>query len=154
MDLKKNKKKIILLAILVAICVLLMLVSSMQKKQHTTAPQQPATTLEEEQPTESEGLDVQAFWDEVDRQQSPLPRRDYDGTGTEPATIGSTRPTASDEFLESLSPYPSPSYVSPNEDSLIYRKGIYKRVGFVEEKKPVNDTVIIDGKAYVPVGNR
>lgn len=45
--------------------------------------------------------------------------------------------------------YPSPSFVSANEDTLVYRNGLYVKVEDIFPEESVPDTIEVEGTRYV-----
>lgn len=140
MDFKKNKKMVILFGATALICIILLAFSSQMKKKQAATKSK--ANMEKTQ--QSEENSMKAAWDEIDKAQSLIDDKD-DFSQQKTIDILANE----DADISKLSIYPSPSYVSEEEDTVIYKKGIYKRVGFVKEKPKVQDTIIVDGKAYV-----
>lgn len=138
----KNKKKVIIFAAAAAVCIILYIFSSVVKKRTPATIQEPATETTVQQET-GDAFAILSGWEDDGGAQAPA---------VDTVLADGSAAAMEERYVSSLSRYPAPSYVSENEDSLIFRNGIYRRVGFVEEPKPANDTVIIDGRAYVPAG--
>lgn len=143
----KNKSKIILFSSVTVVLLALLVLTKPKKGKEQPEPQ----TEEVQQPQPS----IKEEWQEYDNNRDLL----YGSTDKNDSTVTLEykkelisdpiqEPSSLSDF-ESLSRYPAPSYVSDKEDTLIYRKGIYIRIGFQEE--PKQDTIIVDGKKYIPV---
>ncbi len=135
---KKSNKMLVMAAATGAICLLLLAASSaMKKKRSAPAPQA----------TDESNTQARDSWAEIDKAQDIL-------TATETVDgdifAQEKRKETVEMNIEDLSVYPAPSYVSPEEDTLIYKKGIYTRIGFTEEKK-TEDTITIDGIKYIKI---
>lgn len=126
MDFQKNKKLIYMAGgTLLVVIILLCLPSILDNKGKKT----PAS-----------GLDVESYWQDIpDGEKDPLKANEPDTDSILPAI-------EPEELTEPA--YPSPSFVTTSEDTLIYKNGIYVRVGFAPEK-PVIDTIEVDGVRYV-----
>ena len=125
MDFQKNKKQILLAGGTVIIVLILLCLPSFL-----------GTDKAAEQ---SVDLDTESYWQDIqDADKDPLAA---DKNELLPF------PEKEEEFQNT---YPSPSFVTSNEDTLIYKNGIYVRIGYAPEK-PVIDTIEVDGVQYVRV---
>lgn len=138
----KNKKLLIAFIAIAFLILALLAYSSMQKKKPATVEAQPQT--EQQEPQEPKA-DARKVWDEIESELDM-----FEGRVQHDEPSGQYQEEEVD--FSKLSPYPSPSYVSEDEDTLIYRKGIYKRIDFVKEPEPARiDTITIEGIQYVRI---
>lgn len=132
---KKKNNKLLIMVIILAISILSLLLLPKRDKGHTkdkAVKEIPANTVND-------------YWEQMDK------KADIMAADTTPAMeepIEEVSAETEDKDVTRLSIYPAPSYVSAYEDTLIYRKGIYVRTGFVEEKHHA-DTITIDGQKYI-----
>lgn len=133
MDFEKNKKLIMLAAVTAGSLLILLLLPSMQRKGGEKATSVPAPA---------------AAWGEIDDSEKNPLLVGRETTAQQPS--GDVPATSAIDILPELPAYPSPSFVTEGEDTLIYKSGIYVRIGFVPEK-PAVDTIEVDGKKYVMI---
>lgn len=137
----KKKAKIILFA---GVLVILLTVLAVTKRK--PADGQPLGGV----PAPEQQANVREEWKNYDNRNDILRDDDLSGLGEEDSLSGAEG-DLSEMDMDALCRYPQPSYVSEKEDTLIYRKGIYVRIGFQKEQpaEAANDTIIIEGKKYV-----
>lgn len=136
----KGNKKIIIVAAIAVLMAIAAIFIKPSNKADTHAPRQ-----EQQAQASEETTDVKEQWERLDRIQNLQVAKELINI---PPQVQRTDGEERQALPDNLSIYPAPSYVSPDGDSLVYRDGIYKKVGQVE-RDTRRDTVVIDGRTYV-----
>lgn len=135
---KKNRTKLIIMGGILILCLPLLLLNN-NKEKYTEVG-----TIASNLP-ESDGFNE---WDKFEKESRIISDEETD---TELSELTPQPISKTDTMTTGLSKYPTPSFVSENGDSLVYRGAIYKRTGFVEIIPSPDDTIDIDGIQYVKI---